>query len=396
MAPFGLSTYASRGPLPGLPQPPLEEAMELGYEPMMGQQTFPSGPSMPMGNTMGRALGNTSTGKKGRHSNWWMLAAAPIIAGLVSKFSGGEERGGISFSDALAHLGTGFGAEKFRQISQERQRKFDEEGKFIQLAHKIVLEDLGKLGPAAISKYPSLQQLSQKYQDALADGKGISAKEASDIVGQYNIAKHDLENAQREQGIQRDDEDIMHKADSALRGQEMAQKGQIERGVISQGGWGPLGNEGIDRLVNEKWENTYGTVPVTLKGQTYEIARKEAPQWLRVQNQEERINRLDEIAKERLKVMQGNLSLGQGRFNWEQGQANVNRIHAMARSIINANGGDIDAQEAWDQAESLIEQGANDPAQMTRPPVGPSSGASPVAGGAGSKYAPGSVRVIKQ
>lgn len=129
-----------------------------------------------------------------RPSNWWALAAAPIAALIAQGI------GGVGFGEGLGAFGEGFAQEKYNQLRQRRQREFDEEGRTIDLAHAAV-QDLKNVDSETLAKFPQLQSLSQKYQEALADDGKISAKEAKEIVILNQHLQADMKKAQTAQGL---------------------------------------------------------------------------------------------------------------------------------------------------------------------------------------------------
>lgn len=137
--------------------------------------------------------GNIGGGGK-RPSNWWALAAAPIAALIAQGI------GGVGFGEGLGAFGQGFANEKYNQLRQRRDREFEEEGRTIDLAHKAV-QDLKDVDSETLAKFPQLQSLSQKYQEALADDGKISAKEAKDIVVLNQHLQHELSQAKNSQAL---------------------------------------------------------------------------------------------------------------------------------------------------------------------------------------------------
>lgn len=134
-------------------------------------------------------------GKKSGKGNLAALAS-PLLAILASKMSGGE----LNFADAMAHLGRGFVETKSQQLHQRRQQGFDQENRTIEVAHRAV-QNLNKLNPNTMAKYPRLQELANKYQQALMDDGQISPKEAGEIVQLYTVAQNDVSAAEQSQAF---------------------------------------------------------------------------------------------------------------------------------------------------------------------------------------------------
>ncbi len=314
-------------------------------------------------------------GKKGGPGNWWMAAAAPIIAALGSKLSGGK----LSFQDALGNLGQGFASAKLGQMQQKRQREFEQEGQTIEMAHKAV-QGLGKLSPQSMQKYPRLQELSQKYSEALADDGKVSAKEASEIMVLYQLAQNDMEQAGTEEGQALESTTLRRRTMEGAQNTEDAQRAGIERQVM-RGNWGPLGNEGIESAVDEGWDQQYGTIPVQVNGQTVQMSRKEAAPYIKMEQQAQRAKETLEIVKKRLGVAQAGLGLASKRFDWAQQNATLNRASMLARSFVGSP--DFEGASPEEIAEAVIQAtqaGLNDPQKLQpRPPV--TSGGTPPPGG---------------
>lgn len=146
------------------------------------------------------------TGGGGFRNGAGLAIAAPLVAALLGKLSGGK----VSMGEALAGLGGGFLNSKLEIQKQKKAQSIDQENRMMDLAHKSV-QGLNKLSPETLAKFPKLQSLSQKYQDALANDGIISPKEAAEIVTTYEMAKADMaaagqgqEEGLRTQQIERD------------------------------------------------------------------------------------------------------------------------------------------------------------------------------------------------
>lgn len=324
--------------------------------------------------------GGASGGKKGGPSNWWALAAAPIIAAMGHKLSGGK----ISFGDAMGSLGQGFAHSKLQQVQQDRERKFSEEGKFIDLAHKIVLEDLPKLDKESMQKYPSLQTLSQKYQEALSDGKGISAKEASDIVGYYNIAKHDMEQAMSEQKDREGSEDARRKASEGARNAEEAQyqtrMSGIGRENQAAGGGTPWSPENIQGHEQEMYGQTYGHIPTQVGGQTVRVPAEQAPGLLRIEVQKSKIEAAKKLAEKNLSARWASLGISKDRLGWQKQAVLTGQVNTMIGRMLMA---DETKDLPIEQVEAMAEQAVFGSMDATgqkmnpRPPMAGAQGNSP-------------------
>lgn len=142
------------------------------------------------GGSMGGGGGTDFPQKK--PSSWWALAAGPIAALL------GSAVGGMDYGEALANFGQGFANQKYETIKQRRKQEFDEENRVRDLAHESVM-NLKNLTPEVIQKFPKLQSLSQKYQDALANDGKISPKEAQELIVFSKMAEADMAMAQNDQ-----------------------------------------------------------------------------------------------------------------------------------------------------------------------------------------------------
>lgn len=157
----------------------------------------PAGGNQPSITSPGQPTGG---GKKGPPKFAVAAAAAPLIAFLGSKLSGG----GMGFGEGLAALGTGYTQNAYGQLKQKRDADFQRENELLDAAHKLVTVDIPKLDPLIMQKYPQLGELSQKYTMALAEsgdgGKTITPKEQEQILVQYQLATQAMGQAQREQG----------------------------------------------------------------------------------------------------------------------------------------------------------------------------------------------------
>jgi len=146
--------------------------------------------------SQGQPVGSQQSGRKGGgfRGGAGLAIAAPIVAALVGKLSGGS----MNMQEALAALGGGFLNQKLTQQKEKRSQTIDQENKMMDLAHKSV-QGLDKIAPETLAKFPKLQSLSQKYQDALANDGIVSPKEAAEIVTAYEMAKADMAAAGMEQ-----------------------------------------------------------------------------------------------------------------------------------------------------------------------------------------------------
>lgn len=236
------------------------------------------------------------TGRKGGGpSNKWALLGAPIMALLGSKLSGGQ----MGFKDALGALGMGYAEEKLTQSRQERQRKFDQEGQTIEMAHKAV-QGLKDLHPETIKQFPQLQQMAMKYQQALIDGK-LDVKEASDIVMESARMQHVLAQAQAQQGISLDESKIKRETE-LKRGLE--QEGRMRdimdlfptpesQGVDPEDWRGEVQSMLRDRDTMRLERET--PVPMQIGGKTFNVLPGEAATMAHQREQER-------VATERLKL----------------------------------------------------------------------------------------------
>jgi hypothetical protein len=175
-----LSFMPNADPNAPIVQEPLEDKESILAGILGGGGGAPMSPGQPTG----RPGGGGGFDWKGAGK---MAIAAPIVAALVSKLSGGS----VDMGSALASLGGGFLNTKLEQQKAKRAQTMDQENRMMDLAHKSV-QGLGKLTPETLAKFPKLQSLSQKYQDALANDGIISPKEAAEIVTSYEMAKADM------------------------------------------------------------------------------------------------------------------------------------------------------------------------------------------------------------
>jgi hypothetical protein len=322
-----------------------------------------------------------SGGKKGGPSNWWFAAAAPIIAMLGSKLSGGKDKGGVDFNEALAQLGTGFGAEKLRQMTQRRQQEFEQENATMELAHKAVSQ-LHTLDPASMAKYPKLQELASKYSEALADDGKVSPKEAGEIVQYFQIAQHDMEKAQREQTVGRESEDTRRRALEAPGNVRDARMEDINRDLAIEAS--ASGEMGPPDPAAQRYVEEFGTIPLNIDGQTVRMSRKEAVPYKRMENQQQRQKETMELLRQRIGLQREGLGIARQSLGLRETDMYLGQAGALARTLLQQDS-DISPAEVVDIVESMMKGGLGNPEKMgARPRVGaegappsPSPGAHP-------------------
>lgn len=317
-------------------------------------------------------------GKKGGPSNWWAVAGAPLIALAASKMSGGQ----LSFGDAIAGLGAGFAGSKLRQLNDRRQREFEEEGRTIDLAHKAV-QGLSKLTPETMRKFPQLQKLAQKYSEALADDGKVSAKEASQIIVQYQMAQADMASAQQGQDLEQGHQEVLDKARAGEEAQYQTRMTGLERQLPPMGEMGPETPETREGTLSRMYQERYGDFSVDVDGQTMRLPAEQALPYLRLQERQKRSKDALKIAEARLGISQGNQGLSRERFNFSQ----VEGIRRRVVSILNGmDPDDYDSPEAMAQQALAWAQQLNE--RTAPPPAGGAAapGGAPIAGGPRSKY----------
>lgn len=269
-------------------------------------------------------------GKKGGRSNLWAAVAAPIIAALGSKMSGGQ----MSFGDAFAALGTGFAGEKYRQLRQRQQAEFDEGQRTIDQAHQAV-QGLSKLTPETMAKFPRLQQLAQKYSDALADDGKVSTKEAADIIVQYRLAQADMASAGQAQGLEQGAEEAKAKAKAAEEAQYQTRMTGLERELPPMGEMGPETPESRQGSLSRMYNQAYGhfSVPVS-EGQDALLGADQALPYMRVKERQDRSKKVADLAERRVQLEAQRVGLSGQRFNYAQQRDLAERVTSTALRLL--------------------------------------------------------------
>jgi hypothetical protein len=238
-------------------------------------------------NIPGNIGGGSMPGKK--PSSWLALAAAPLAA-LI-----GHGLGGMDYGEALGAFGQGFAGEKYNQLKQRRQSEFEEEGRTIDLAHKAV-QDLKDIDSTTIQKFPKLQTLAQKYQQALADDGKISTAEAKEIVILSQHLQSEISQAKQSQGQDRQASNLQ--AQAQIQDQIKAQ--QLGRAFPGTEGGSPeeLADVGMNLLDQQRLADIPELTSVKLGSEERQIPMT-AMQRFSLAKEEERAQRAEEAETRR-------------------------------------------------------------------------------------------------
>lgn len=149
----------------------------------------------PEGNDLGSPV--SPSGPVNQGTNWKKVAALGggglLAAFAASKMSGAN---GISFGEALGHLGKGVADAKYSQMVQQRQWEHEQHGQQLKLIHDFFSS--GELEGIDLKKYPKIALLQKKYADNLINtekgpnGEPLSPKETTELLGYMATAKNEI------------------------------------------------------------------------------------------------------------------------------------------------------------------------------------------------------------